>query len=104
MQFFDRPQYKGITGVLSLFLIGKEQHEDKQTLISSCSGTNHEPDPGGRQNELKTRTRSGDQITAEQMPEAVRDFGMELRGAGTDEMRALLFTGSFKKYWMRMPK
>ncbi|MNH95494.1 hypothetical protein D3C73_481430 [compost metagenome] len=33
----------------------------------------------------KTRTRSGGQISTEQMLEAVRDFGVELRGAGTDE-------------------
>ncbi len=33
----------------------------------------------------KTRTRSGGQITTEQMLAAVRDFGVELRGAGTDE-------------------
>lgn len=33
----------------------------------------------------KTRTRSGGQITPKQMMEAVREFGVELRGAGTDE-------------------
>lgn len=38
----------------------------------------------GRMN-YKTRTRSGGQITTAQMLEAVRQFGVVLRGAGTDE-------------------
>lgn len=33
----------------------------------------------------KIRSRSGGQITSEQVLAAVRDFGVELRGAGTDE-------------------
>ena len=33
----------------------------------------------------KTRTRSGGQISAEAMREAVDAYGVELRGAGTDE-------------------
>jgi tRNA-splicing ligase RtcB len=33
----------------------------------------------------KTRARSGGQISKEQMLEAVRSYGVELRGAGTDE-------------------
>ncbi|MNI93953.1 hypothetical protein D3C73_1519810 [compost metagenome] len=33
----------------------------------------------------KTRARSGGQISEEKMMEAVRSFGVELRGAGTDE-------------------
>jgi tRNA-splicing ligase RtcB len=33
----------------------------------------------------KTRERSGGKITKEQMMEAVNAFGVELRGAGTDE-------------------
>lgn len=33
----------------------------------------------------KTRTRSGGLISPEQMHEAVRAYGVELRGAGTDE-------------------
>jgi tRNA-splicing ligase RtcB len=33
----------------------------------------------------KTRTRSGGQITSKQMLDAVRAYGVELRGAGTDE-------------------
>lgn len=38
----------------------------------------------GRMN-WKTRTRTGGQITPKQMQEAVRSFGVGLRGAGTDE-------------------
>lgn len=38
----------------------------------------------GRMN-WKTRTRSGGQISQKQMMDAVRDYGVELRGAGTDE-------------------
>jgi tRNA-splicing ligase RtcB len=33
----------------------------------------------------KTRTRSGGEITPEQMQESVKEYGVELRGAGTDE-------------------
>lgn len=33
----------------------------------------------------KTRTRSGGEITPKQMKEAVERYGVELRGAGTDE-------------------
>lgn len=33
----------------------------------------------------KTRKRSGGQITPDQMRKAVQQFGVELRGAGTDE-------------------
>lgn len=36
-------------------------------------------------NELENRTRTGGQIAPEQMKAAVQSFGVELRGAGTDE-------------------
>lgn len=54
----------------------------------------------GRMN-YKTRTRSGGQITTAQMLEAVRQFGVVLRGAGTDE--SPLSTGSCKMCWTRTP-
>lgn len=38
----------------------------------------------GRMN-WKTRKRSGGKITVEQMKRAISEFGVELRGAGTDE-------------------
>ncbi|GLX65736.1 RtcB family protein [Paenibacillus glycanilyticus] len=77
----------GSMGDISVIVKGKDSGENKDSYYSTVHGagrTMSRTQAAGKMN-WKTRTRSGGQITSEQMMAAVREFGVELRGAGTDE-------------------
>ncbi|MNO79639.1 RNA-splicing ligase RtcB [compost metagenome] len=77
----------GSMGDISVVVKGKDSLESKDSYYSTVHGAGRimsRTEAAGKMN-WKTRTRSGGQISTEQMLEAVRDFGVELRGAGTDE-------------------
>lgn len=77
----------GSMGDVSVIVKGKDTDENRDAYYSTVHGAGRimsRTQAAGRMN-WKTRTRSGGQITKEQMLEAVRAFGVELRGAGTDE-------------------
>jgi tRNA-splicing ligase RtcB (3'-phosphate/5'-hydroxy nucleic acid ligase) len=77
----------GSMGDISVIVKGKNSLENKDSYYSTVHGAGRimsRTQAAGKMN-WKTRTRSGGQITTEQMLNAVRDFGVELRGAGTDE-------------------
>lgn len=66
---------------------GKDSAENREAYYSTVHGAGRimsRTQAAGKMN-WKTRTRSGGQITPEQMLLAVRHYGVELRGAGTDE-------------------
>ncbi|WP_284642002.1 RtcB family protein [Paenibacillus silviterrae] len=77
----------GSMGDISVIVKGKDSIENSDAYYSTVHGAGRimsRTQAAGKMN-WKTRTRSGGQITTEQMMTAVRDFGVELRGAGTDE-------------------
>lgn len=77
----------GSMGDISVIVKGKDTAENRDAYYSTVHGAGRimsRTQAAGKMN-WKTRTRSGGQITAKQMRDAVRDFGVELRGAGTDE-------------------
>lgn len=77
----------GSMGDISVIVRGKDTEENKDAYYSTVHGAGRimsRTQAAGRMN-WKTRTRSGGQISPEQMLKAVRDYGVELRGAGTDE-------------------
>ncbi|WP_055109425.1 RtcB family protein [Paenibacillus ihumii] len=77
----------GSMGDISVIVRGKDTEENRDAYYSTVHGAGRimsRTQAAGRMN-WKTRTRSGGQITQKQMLDAVRDFGVELRGAGTDE-------------------
>ncbi|NJJ40550.1 RtcB family protein [Paenibacillus apii] len=77
----------GSMGDISVIVKGKDSIENREAYYSTVHGAGRimsRTQAAGKMN-WKTRTRSGGQITTEQMLDAVRAFGVELRGAGTDE-------------------
>lgn len=77
----------GSMGDISVIVRGKDSEENREAYYSTVHGAGRimsRTQAAGRMN-WKTRKRSGGQITTEQIHKAVRDFGVELRGAGTDE-------------------
>ncbi|WP_217594129.1 RtcB family protein [Cohnella sp. GbtcB17] len=77
----------GSMGDISVIVRGKDTAENRDSFYSTVHGAGRvmsRTQAAGKMN-WKTRTRSGGQITPEQMKRAVREFGVELRGAGTDE-------------------
>lgn len=77
----------GSMGDISVIVRGKDSEENQAAYYSTVHGAGRimsRTQAAGRMN-WKTRTRTGGQITPEQMKAAVRSFGVELRGAGTDE-------------------
>lgn len=77
----------GSMGDISVIVRGKDSKENEDAFYSTVHGAGRimsRTQAAGRMN-WKTRKRSGGQITPQQMHEAVRQFGVELRGAGTDE-------------------
>jgi tRNA-splicing ligase RtcB (3'-phosphate/5'-hydroxy nucleic acid ligase) len=77
----------GSMGDISAVVRGKESSEAAMSLYSTVHGAGRvmsRTQAAGKMN-WKTRTRSGGQISREQMLSAIRDFGVELLGAGTDE-------------------
>ncbi|EHS59063.1 RtcB family protein, partial [Paenibacillus sp. Aloe-11] len=77
----------GSMGDISVIVRGKDTVENRDSYYSTVHGAGRimsRTQAAGKMN-WKTRTRSGGQITDQQMKEAVRNYGVELRGAGTDE-------------------
>ncbi len=72
---------------ISVIVRGKDSLENADSFYSTVHGAGRvmsRTQAAGKMN-WKTRTRSGGQITREQMREAIQAFGVELRGADTDE-------------------
>ncbi|MWC27704.1 RtcB family protein [Paenibacillus sp. MMS18-CY102] len=77
----------GSMGDISVIVRGKDTAENRDSYYSTVHGAGRimsRTQAAGKMN-WKTRTRSGGQVTARQMQDAIRAFGVELRGAGTDE-------------------
>jgi len=77
----------GSMGDISVIVRGKDSEENRDAYYSTVHGAGRimsRTQAAGKMN-WKTRTRSGGLITTEQMMDAVQSFGVELRGAGTDE-------------------
>ncbi|MBP1991869.1 RtcB family protein [Paenibacillus eucommiae] len=77
----------GSMGDISVIVRGKDSVENREAFYSTVHGagrTMSRTQAAGKMN-WKKRTRSGGQISQKQMLDAIRDFGVELRGAGTDE-------------------
>ncbi|RIX60180.1 RtcB family protein [Paenibacillus nanensis] len=77
----------GSMGDISVIVRGRDTEESRASFYSTVHGAGRvmsRTQAAGKMN-WKTRTRSGGAITVEQMKKAVQDFGVELRGAGTDE-------------------
>ncbi|MFD0682768.1 MULTISPECIES: RtcB family protein [unclassified Paenibacillus] len=72
---------------ISVIVRGKDSDENRDSFYSTVHGAGRimsRTQAAGKMN-WKTRNRSGGQISMDQMMQAVHDFGVELRGAGTDE-------------------
>ena len=72
---------------ISVIVRGKDTDENRDAFYSTVHGAGRvmsRTQAAGKMN-WKTRTRSGGQISTDRMMDAVKDFGVELRGAGTDE-------------------
>ncbi|ARF70805.1 RNA-splicing ligase RtcB (plasmid) [Paenibacillus larvae subsp. pulvifaciens] len=77
----------GSMGDVSVIVEGKDSQENKDSYQSTVHGAGRimsRTEAAGKMN-WKTRTRSGGKITSEQMYKAIKSYGVELRGAGTDE-------------------
>jgi len=77
----------GSMGDISVIVKGKDSDENRESYYSTVHGAGRimsRTQAAGKMN-WKTRTRSGGRITTEQMQAAIQSFGVELRGAGTDE-------------------
>lgn len=87
----SRPGQLGFVGGsmadISVILRGKDTEEARQTLYSTVHGAGRimsRTRAAGRMNWKKKR-RMGGEISREAMMKAVKAYGVELRGAGTDE-------------------
>ncbi len=72
---------------IAVIVEGLDTQENKEGLYSTVHGAGRimsRTQAAGKMN-YKTRRRMGGQITPEQMKKAVEHYGVELRGAGTDE-------------------
>ena len=77
----------GSMGDISVILKGKESEESKQAFYSTVHGAGRimsRTKAAGRMNWRK-RKRTGGAISEKQMHDAVKQFGVHLRGGGTDE-------------------
>lgn len=77
----------GSMGDISVIVRGKDTQENRESFYSTVHGAGRimsRTQAAGKMN-WKTKNRTGGQISAAQMQEAVKSFGVELRGAGTDE-------------------
>lgn len=77
----------GSMGDISVIVKGKDTAENREACYSTVHGAGRimsRTQAAGKMN-WKTRARSGGQISRAQMLEAIREYGVELRGAGTDE-------------------
>lgn len=72
---------------VAVIVEGVDSDENRESFYSTVHGAGRimsRTQAAGKMN-WKTRTRSGGQITPQMMADAVREYGIELRGAGTDE-------------------
>ncbi|KYG31965.1 RtcB family protein [Alkalihalobacillus trypoxylicola] len=77
----------GSMGDYSVIVEGKDSDENKEAFYSTVHGAGRimsRTEAAGKMN-WKLKTRMGGKITEQQMQDAVKQFGVELRGAGTDE-------------------
>lgn len=77
----------GSMGDISVIVRGNDTEENRQAYFSTVHGAGRvmsRTQAAGKMN-WKTRTRTGGRISPEQMRSAVSAYGVELRGAGTDE-------------------
>ncbi|THF84425.1 RtcB family protein [Cohnella fermenti] len=77
----------GSMGDISVIVQGKNTNENRDSFYSTVHGAGRimsRTQAAGKMN-WKTRARAGGQISSEQMMQAVHSYGVELRGAGTDE-------------------
>jgi tRNA-splicing ligase RtcB len=77
----------GSMGDISVILQGKDSEKSRDAFYSTVHGSGRimsRTQAAGKMN-WRTRERSGGAITIEQMEQAVNDYGVELRGGGTDE-------------------
>ncbi|VEF49204.1 RNA-splicing ligase RtcB [Bacillus freudenreichii] len=77
----------GSMGDISVIVEGKNSDENKKAFYSTVHGAGRimsRTEAAGRMN-WKKRTRSGGKISQKQMNDAVQQYGVVLRGGGTDE-------------------
>ncbi|PLT47576.1 Protein RtcB [Paenibacillus pasadenensis] len=77
----------GSMGDISVIVRGRDTDENRDACWSTVHGAGRvmsRTQAAGKMN-WKTRRRLGGEISEERMREAVRAYGVELRGAGTDE-------------------
>jgi tRNA-splicing ligase RtcB (3'-phosphate/5'-hydroxy nucleic acid ligase) len=77
----------GSMGDISVIVKGKDSAENRDSFYSTVHGAGRimsRTQAAGKMN-WKTQKRTGGQISVEQMQQAVKAYGVELRGAGTDE-------------------
>ena len=77
----------GSMGDISVILQGVDSEKSKNAFYSTVHGAGRimsRTQAAGKMN-WKTKKRVGGLISEEKMQRAVKDFGVELRGAGTDE-------------------
>lgn len=75
----------GSMGDIAVIVRGKESDEAKAALFSTVHGAGRIMSRTEAAGKRKAGGRIGGKITREMMTEAVQAFGVELRGAGTDE-------------------
>jgi len=77
----------GSMGDISVILEGKDSKKSKEAFYSTVHGAGRimsRTKAAGRMN-WKTKKRRGGAISTEQMNKAIKQYGVELRGGGTDE-------------------
>ncbi|TPE70912.1 RtcB family protein [Halalkalibacterium halodurans] len=77
----------GSMGDISVIVRGVDSEENRDAFYSTVHGAGRimsRTEAAGKMN-WKTRTRSGGKITPDQMKQAIKEYGVELRGGGTDE-------------------
>src|SRR5699024_5870563 len=74
-------------GDMSVILQGKDSEKSRNAFYSTVHGAGRimsRTKAAGRMN-WKTRRRRGGDVSQKKMNQAVQDYGVELRGGGTDE-------------------
>lgn len=77
----------GSMGDIAVILQGVDSKKSREAFYSTVHGAGRimsRTKAAGRMN-WRTRKRTGGAITPEQMHQAIKEFGVELRGGGTDE-------------------
>lgn len=77
----------GSMGDISVIVQGKDNEANAESFYSTVHGAGRimsRTQAAGKMN-WKTRTRRGGEISQERMDQAILEYGVELRGGGTDE-------------------